>query len=176
MPKPRGEMLVTGSCFAPRGTTRPASLVSVQVGELQKTLHVYGNRFWKKNYGMSTLTDPLPFSEMPVTWPNAFGGDGFEKNPTGKGIRGQEKDGGESVIPLPNIETPGNLIVSPDQEAEPAGFGPLDMMWPQRQKKTGTYDDKWLRENWPWFPALALRFLRHCRQRKPVFQMQPGRG
>src|SRR5690606_10875305 len=29
---------------------------------------------------------------------------------------------------------------------EPAGFMPLDMMWPQRLPKAGTYDERWVRE------------------------------
>ena len=153
MPKPRGEVLVTGSSFAPRGKKRPASMASFRVGELSKTLYIFGNRHWLKKGGMITsMTDPEPFSEMSITYENTFGGKEFALNPTGKGIAERKKPDGKTYIPLPNIEHPHRLIAAPKDRPEPAGFGPLDMTWPQRMKKTGTYDDKWLRENWPWFP------------------------
>lgn len=148
MPKPAGEILLTGSCCAPRGTRRPASEISVSLGGLQKRLHVFGDRYWCR----TGITDPEPFSEMPVTWQNAFGGEGFERNPLGKGLQPVALPGGNSRVPLPNIEMPGHLIGAPSDRPEPAGFGPIDVMWPQRLEKQGTYDDKWQRERWPHFP------------------------
>ncbi|MBN1102958.1 MAG: DUF2169 domain-containing protein [Deltaproteobacteria bacterium] len=153
MPKPRAEVLVTGSCFAPRGSSRNASMVSVAVGTMRKELAVFGDRFWKGHAEeLMTISDPLPFSEMPLTWSNAFGGKDFAENPLGKGIHPVFREDGESLVPLPNVEYPGNLIGAPSQRPAPAGLGPVDLMWPQRQKKTGTYDEKWLKERWPYFP------------------------
>ncbi|MEW5723552.1 MAG: DUF2169 domain-containing protein [Thermodesulfobacteriota bacterium] len=153
LPKPGGEVVVTGKCFAPRGTTRPASRVSLQVGPVHKTLDVFGNRYWKGHgESLSGITAPEPFSEMPLTWENAFGGEGFEDNPVGKGLAPVTDQAGRQVRPLPNVEDPAHLIASPHDRPRPTGLAPLDMMWPQRAKKTGTYDDKWLKERWPWFP------------------------
>ncbi|MFA5182920.1 MAG: DUF2169 domain-containing protein [Syntrophales bacterium] len=153
MPKPRGEVLVTGSCFAPRGQKRPASQVSFRVGELGKGLVVFGNRYWHTKGGIvTTMTDFELFGEMPVTYENAFGGKDFALNPLGKGANAITRPDGQTIIPLPNIEDLRHLVASPNDRPDPSGFGPLDMTWPQRMKKTGTYDDKWLRENWPWFP------------------------
>jgi uncharacterized protein YjbI with pentapeptide repeats len=42
-----------------------------------------------------------------------------------------------------------NLVSSPSQRPEPAGFGPLEMGWPQRVSKAGTYDARWLEEDFP---------------------------
>ncbi|WP_027722036.1 DUF2169 family type VI secretion system accessory protein [Maridesulfovibrio zosterae] len=148
VPKPRSEFLVTGSCHAPRGTSRPASQVRVRVGDVDKKLNVFGDRYWKNGL----ITEAEPFVEMPVVWPNAYGGDGFAKNPQGKGIhKVPMPDGGDAVV-LPNIELPDQQIGSPGQKPDPAGFGPLDMMWPQRTRKNGTYDEKWKNERWPFFP------------------------
>lgn len=153
MPKPRGEALVTGSCFAPRGTSRVASEASFRVGELRKNLNVFGNRFWDLEGGiMKLMSDPEPFSEVPITWDNAFGDEGFERNPLGRGIKSVVAPDGRTRISLPNIEYPGRLIGSPSDRPDPAGFGALDLMWPQRFKKQGTYDEKWQRERWPYFP------------------------
>ncbi|RJR31776.1 MAG: DUF2169 domain-containing protein [Desulfobacteraceae bacterium] len=154
MPKPRGEFLVTGSCFAPRGETRNAGRVTVRVGGLTKALDVFGDRYWKESSGrIRTITPPQPFSEMPVVYERAFGGEGFERNPTGRGIHPLEMSPGQAYVPLPNIEYPNRLIGDLNDRPDPAGFGPLDLTWSQRMSKTGTYDDKWLRENWPYFPA-----------------------
>ncbi len=152
MPKPRGEVLVTGKCFAPRGTTRPASEIAVRVGAVRKRLSVFGDRFWKLTGGAQVITDPEPFREMPIVWQNASGGEGFDRNPVGKGIKPVFLPDGRTAIPLPNIEDPSHLIGSPSDRPDPAGFGPLDLMWPQRFKKQGTYDEKWQRERWPYFP------------------------
>lgn len=152
MPKPRAEVLVTGSCFAPAGTERPASEISFRLGPLNKRLAVFGDRVWAGTAGGAVVTDPKPFREMPVTWENAFGGEGFDRNPSGKGLHPVPSPGGRDRVPLPNIEDPRDLIGSPSQRPEPAGFGPLDVMRPQRSSKQGTYDEAWLRERWPHFP------------------------
>lgn len=148
VPKPRGEFLITGSCFAPNGETRSASEVSVQVGSVKKTLNIYGNRYWKNGL----ISPAEAFSEIPLIWQNSFGGKEFAPNPLGKGIDKVQLADGSEAIALPNIESPLELIGSPAQEVKPAGLAPLDMMWPQRFSKNGTYDDKWKRERWPYFP------------------------
>ncbi len=153
MPKPRGEVLLTGSCFSPRGTVRNASTVSFRVGELRKEIAVFGDRWWQKTKAnVNIITDPVPFSELPLTWQNAFGGEDFPANPVGKGITPVLRKDGELRTPLPNIESRAKVIGSPSDRPDPAGFDVVDMMRPQRQKKIGTYDDKWLKERWPYFP------------------------
>ncbi|WP_319762560.1 DUF2169 domain-containing protein [Maridesulfovibrio sp.] len=148
VPKPRGEFLVSGSCFAPRGQSRPASQVQVRVGEKEKTLSVFGDRYWKNGL----ISEPESFVEMPVVWANAFGGPDYAKNPLGKGIGKVTMPDGSEAVPLPNLELPRQQIGSPSQKVDPAGFGPLDLMWPQRAQKNGTYDEKWKNERWPFFP------------------------
>lgn len=153
MAKPRGEVLVTGSCHAPRGTKRTAAQVSLRVGALEKCLHVFGNRSWTLAGGVArVISDPEPFSEIPLVYENAFGGDGFDRNPLGRGVAPVLAPDGKTHHPLPNIENPDHLIASPADRPDPAGFGPLDLMWPQRAKKQGTYDKQWQQERWPHFP------------------------
>lgn len=147
-PKPHGELLVTGSCFALNDGGTQASDVQVSIGELSKRLLVFGERRWLQS---GVPSRPEPFVRMPISWRNSYGGSGYEKNPIGKGYTGKKTVSGE-VFPLPNIENPSHLVGSPADTTEPAGFAPLDMMWPQRFGKCGTYDKKWLEERWPWFP------------------------
>ena len=48
MPKPKEEVLVVGKCFAPETKPAPAYEVSLQMGPIDKTLYVFGDRFWKR--------------------------------------------------------------------------------------------------------------------------------
>jgi uncharacterized protein YjbI with pentapeptide repeats len=153
MPKPKGEVLVVGKCFAPKGEPVSASEARLCIGPIDKTLYVFGDRFWSRKAGIvKAISDPLPFTEMAVSYENAFGGPAYKKNPLGKGHALVKTDAGEKNHPLPNIEDPRDLIDSPKKKPEPAGFGSIDLTWPQRMEKVGTYDQKWQRER---FPGLA---------------------
>lgn len=148
MPKLRGELLVTGKAFTAGAVPRAACQVRVQLGALDKSLYVIGDRQWK----FSGPSDPAPFTEMPLTYANAFGGEGYAANPLGKGFA-PIKVGNAQVHPMPNIEDPKGLIRSPKDRPPPAGFGPYDLTWPQRFSKVGTYDAAWLKERYPGFAA-----------------------
>ncbi len=144
MPKTKAEVLVSGRAYPDGGEPRAAWPVRVQLGPIDKALYIIGDRHWKGH----DQSEPRPFTEMPLTWERAFGGEGYEKNPLGKGFRPVETEHGPIQF-LPNIETPGKLIKSPHQTTEPAGLLPYDMMRPQRFSKIGTYDQKWLKELFP---------------------------
>ena len=154
LPKPCGEVLVHGQCHVPGGRAVPVSQVRVRVSPqepdarrtVDKKLVVLGDRFWRPGVLGSSMTDPAPFTVMPLTWERAFGGDKYPKNPLGRGFAAAE---GSDQVPLPNVETPSHLVTSPSQRPEPAGFGPLEMGWPQRQSRAGTYDARWLEEDFP---------------------------
>ena len=154
MPKPKGEVLLWGKCFTPDGEARNASRVTLRIGPVEKTLYVYGNRYWRKAVGLGvTMSPPEPFTEMPLAYNRAFGGPGFERNPVGRGLAPIISRTGPETHPLPNIEDPKHLVGSLSDRPDPAGFAPLDFAWPQRSKKLGTYDNKWFQEHWPFYPA-----------------------
>ena len=153
MPKPKAEVLVHGSCFAPDEVPVRGARVSFRVGSIHKGLDVFGRRFWRKRGGVyETVTDPEPFTVMDINYNNAFGGEGFAKNPVGVGYIPDNAPSGHDLWPLPCVEDPNHLIASPHDRPEPAGFCPYDLMWPQRHDKLGTYDERWLRERWPYYP------------------------
>jgi uncharacterized protein YjbI with pentapeptide repeats len=147
--KPRTDLLLTGKCYPANNQHVPASSVTFQVGNKSKTLNVYGNRYWQ---GLMNYSDPKPFTEMDLRYENSFGGEGYKKNPVGKGFGKKETELGSKVNSLPNIENPNQLIRLPGDRPKPAGFGPLGKMWQQRSSKLGTYKGNWLKERWPWFP------------------------
>jgi uncharacterized protein YjbI with pentapeptide repeats len=141
MPKLHGEILLAARAHA----REPQKVVRVAVeldGKLLKELAVIGDREWKND----VPTEPKPFTEMPITWQKAFGGEGFKRNPIGTGFK--PKDGSQ----LPNVEDRQALIKHPKDTPEPAGLMPYDISWPQRADKAGTYDQRWLEK---FYPGLA---------------------
>lgn len=150
MPKIRGEVVVSGACYTPAGKAYPACPVSLKIGKINKILNVFGNRYWNS---LGAITHPEPFTSMPLTWPNAFGGKGYDFNLEGKGFAPIVAENGATVHPLPNIEDPRKLVGSPSDRPLPAGFAPLDMTWKQRFSKVGTYDKEWLETRFPGYAA-----------------------
>ncbi len=142
--KPRADVLLVGMVHAPRGKSVPFLEVRFRVGALSKTLNVTGQRGWEqKLLGRLIVSDPEPFTQMPIVYERAFGGPGYKKNPVGRGYDSHQ---------APNVEDPGRFAKGPRDNAEPAGYGPLGASWEQRACLVGTYDKSWLRERWPWFP------------------------
>jgi uncharacterized protein YjbI with pentapeptide repeats len=152
MPKPQAEVVVHGSCHTPEKKPLGASHVSFRLGTVSKRLAVFGYRYWETQGGMKVITKPKAFTSMPIDWEHAYGGPEYPKNPLGRGRKQWKIESGGQAHPLPNIEYPHKPMGSPKDKPEPAGLRPLDPMWPQRYSKTGTYDDKWLHERWPYYP------------------------
>lgn len=152
MPKAKAEVLLHAACFTPNGLPLPACPVGFTLGEMSKTLHVSGKRLWKRRADGLFPTEPKPFTSLPLIWQNAFGGEGFAPNPLGRGFRESLTPWGEPVRELPLVEDPANRMGAPTDTPPPAGFLPIDLTWPQRAKKAGTYDAAWFREHWPYFP------------------------
>ncbi|AUX25723.1 uncharacterized protein SOCEGT47_062720 [Sorangium cellulosum] len=148
--KPRADLLLTGKAHAPGRRPVTSLPVSFAVGKTSLALQVTGDRYWA-DPATGQRTDPQPFVEMPLGYGRAFGGPGFAANPVGRGVF----DPGEREVrrrPLPNIEDPRAPVDSPAARPPPAGFGPLAASWALRAGKLGTYDARWLKQRWPFFP------------------------
>jgi uncharacterized protein YjbI with pentapeptide repeats len=153
MPKLQGEVVVVGRCFAPGEKPVSHLVISFQVGKIKKEVVVFGDRTWQKSAGVfKTMSNPEPFLVMDITWENAFGGSKYKKNPSGKGAEDIGLPSGETVRPLPNVEDPDKLIVSASDRPTPVCFAPMGLDWPNRLKKLGTFNKKWLKEDWPGYP------------------------
>lgn len=148
IPKRGGEFLAAGHAFSPEGRSVTSMRVGVEVGAASKELWVFGDRFMHAD----KISEPEPFDSMPLSWDHAFGGEGFKPNPLGKGYRASMDAMGNKRHWLPNIEHPAQLYRLKGQHPEPANFGPVDMVWPQRMSLAGTYDDRWLKTAFPGFP------------------------
>lgn len=144
IPKLGAEYLVFGDAHAPGGAPVDALGVGVRFGPLEKRLVVRGDRRWDGR----TAGAPQPFQRMPLDWTRAYGGPTFASNPMGRGHAGK----GDLAEMLPNVEYPGREIVQRGDDGVPAGFGPIDIAWPQRASRSGTYDERWLKTLYPGFP------------------------
>jgi uncharacterized protein YjbI with pentapeptide repeats len=147
--KPRTDLLLAGKCHAPGGQPVGRLQVSFRVGRFSKSLAVIGDRNWVNH---SRASEPVPFTSLPLSWDRAFGGLGFEQNPIGKGLNPIVCDDGSTQHPLPNVQTPSSLVTDRSQRVQPGGFGPIPDTWPQRLKKFGKINGRYLKERWPWYP------------------------
>lgn len=147
MPKARPEFLVTGKAYAPSGEVKPGVAVKACLGDREKTLYIFGDRYWKEG----APTQAQPFTEMSLGWEQSFGGEEYASNPLGKGY-GLTGTAGGDIHWLPNIESPEQRVLSVDHTPEPVNFGPIDFLWPQRASLQGSYDDAWLEKYYPGFP------------------------
>ncbi len=155
LPKTRAEFLVSGSAYTNHQQDKTQCAVRVQVGDLEKNLLVFGDRYWLDN----RITAPQPFDSMPVTWANAFGGQGFEENPEGKGI-GREWINGVWATCLPNIESPTARIGAVGQQPAPAGMGPVMINRPRRYQHVGSFSDTWMKTDITgFFPDMDTRLF-----------------
>ncbi|MBC2713115.1 MAG: DUF2169 domain-containing protein [Desulfosarcina sp.] len=145
--KPCADLSLAGHCHAPKGTLAAARRVTFSVGDVSRSLTIYGDRHWIG----PVSTDPVPFSSVPLRYEYSFGGEGFKKNPSGRGYSKTTGEDGDTRRYLPNITRPGEHMATPVTRLDPAGFGPFNREWTQRKKKLGTYTGKYLSTQWPWF-------------------------
>lgn len=146
MPKANPEFLASGYAYTHAQTEKDTCVVKVEVGNLQKSLLVFGDRYWIDN----KPSKPQEFSKLAINWKNAFGGSSNAKNTAGKGL--DEIQVGElKVTPLPNIENPLQQISSRTDRPEPISFGPIGPNHPDRLAMIGSYSEEWFKYDFPGF-------------------------
>jgi hypothetical protein len=160
--KPATDVVLVGHAHALRkGTTEV--LVSLQVGPVKKVIRVVGERTWFRSLGRVSMTKPLPFDMLPLSWERAFGGwdrsdpdpkrHAFEpRNPVGTGFRASPRNF-EEGLRLPNLENPETPLREFGQRMVPVGFGFTSPHWQPRAALSGTYDAEWDRTRKPLLPA-----------------------
>lgn len=157
------DVILNGSAYAPNGRATEM-FVKLSVAGQNKTIKVFGDRHWKKTTGGLEITRPLPFDKMPLQYENAFGGvdkvqedpdkpQMEERNPVGKGFASRKTAELLNGLPLPNLESPDQLISKWKDKPAPAGFGVVPRHWEPRKNLAGTYDEAWLAERSPLLPA-----------------------
>jgi hypothetical protein len=159
--KPCTDILLKGTAYSPRGAEVNWIDVSLIVNDREKGFRIFGNRFWTKKIIGYSISNPVPFKEMPLKYELAFGGGDalkdeteifYEYNPVGKGYCHQKGTKEIDGLPLPNIEDPKELIENPKQKPMTSGFGPIAPNWMPRISLAGTYDEKWQKNRAPYLP------------------------
>jgi hypothetical protein len=177
--KPFCDVLLNGSVYAPGGRPVRQTVAAMRVGAVQKTLAVKGSRVWQRRLLATVTSEPERFVRLPISYDVAYGGvdasngdpnnvKTFLSNPVGRGYAPNEKD--LDGRPLPNTEEIGNPVVNPKGNYRPMSFGVVGRSWTPRAGFAGTYDQRWLDEQAPFWPRdFDLRYF----QSAPSDQQMP---
>lgn len=159
------DIIMQGNACAPNHQAVTQLDVHLGVGQVQKTVRVFGDRIWQNGRPSA----PVPFQSMPLVYERAFGGKHQvdennllveERNTVGCGFAGQRKAQEMEGQALPNLEDPMQLIQSIKDKPRPAGFAPCCGDWLPRRQWAGTYDEQWLTNRAPYLPQdFDKRFL-----------------
>lgn len=161
--KPRCDVLLNGSAYAPYGQPVKEVDTRIQVAGIDKTVRAVGNRLWYADARSIGKTFAEPFTVMPIHYGRAFGGldnftqdetkrDAYMENPVGRGFHRFIQDKLIHHKPLPNTEEPGHPIKKPDGQYRPMAYGVVGRGWPQRARFAGTYDQQWVDKVFPFLP------------------------
>lgn len=184
--KPQCDVLFNASAHSPDGKPLRELIVLWQVAALQKALRVTGPRQWWRSLGGARLTEPVPFSQMPLHFGLAFGGthsyikgngahqktlvDAFPSNPDGIGWAGPHTQDQIDDLPAPCLEGLNDPVTRPRGKNRPMAFSAIGRNWTPRKDFAGTYDARWQEEV---FPLLPDDFDERYHQCAPEDQQMP---
>jgi hypothetical protein len=158
--KPRCDVTLNGSAYAPGGRPARRVPVSLRVGRMRKSFDVVGDRVWRR-FGK---TRPEPFTVMPIHYGRAYGGvdarpdrperqEWYTANPVGIGHYPLSRGSNLRGKPLPNTEEHRRRVRSRSGRYRPMSFGPLGRNFASRIRFAGTYDRQWEERVFPFPPA-----------------------
>ena len=160
--KPLTDVIVVGNAIAPGGEPVQKLSVVLEVRGRRKELVVHGHRRWVNVIGALSPSDPVAFTEMPLTFDRAWGGQDDSRGATkvevearnlvGVGFHPHRSSRLVAGQPVPNIEAPDDHVTSPRGRHAPAGFGCVGRAWMPRVSFAGTYDETWRQERAPFLP------------------------
>ena len=161
--KPRCDVLLNGSAYAPGGKPTERVTVKLRVGSMSKSFDVVGKRTWKGGILGFSVSAIEPFTIQPISYNVAFGG--IDKTvadpakqkaylPNHVGVGYHDNLNAQAVVgqPLPNTEETGKPVNNPKGSFKPMAFGPIGRQLSERVKWAGTYDQKWLDDVSPFLP------------------------
>lgn len=128
--KQYAEVICYGTAYPkPKQVKMSVSLrLSSPQGDWQKSLAVFGERYWVQSAGGLVPSEPDYLNPLPIRYEYAFGGRAdkqrYTANPAGIGFNTKF----EKAL-LPQIEYPQALIQCADERPMPAGYGPMPASW-----------------------------------------------
>jgi hypothetical protein len=156
------DVLLVGSAYAPWGRRVARTVIGLKVGSLVKQFAVVGPRVWKDGVLRIIAGEPQPFESIPINYDRAFGGTApahadrgqtatFVNNPVGVGYYpSTEEINGKA---MPNTEQVDRPVTRPDGDYMPMAFSPIGRNWTPRSGFAGTYDQNWIENTAPLWPA-----------------------
>jgi hypothetical protein len=162
--KPKCDVLLLGSAYAPGGRPSRRVDVGLKVNGMTKSFTVVGPRQWICTKTQLDATVPEAFTTLPISYDVAFGGvdakhedpakhTAFMSNPVGRGYHRHVRPDWVDGASMPNTEERGQPVSSPSSESyRPMSFGPVGRNWHPRYRLAGTYDDAWLEHHFPFLP------------------------
>ncbi len=162
--KPRCDVLFNGSAYAPDGVPVTELTVGLRVGAMQKSFSVVGKRTWKRSLLAVKPSSPRPFTQLPISYDQAYGGRDVsaknpdkEKssvaNPVGCGYYPLTSRGKLVGKPLPNTAEIGAVVTTRKGKSRPQAFGVVGRNFAARHPLAGTYDQDWTDNVFPFLPA-----------------------
>lgn len=161
--KPRCDVVLNGSAYAPGGRPTDRVTVSLRVGAMKKSFDVVGKRTWLGGVLGFSVSSIEPFTVLPFSYNVAFGG--IDKTvadpakqktylPNHVGVGYHDNIHAQAIVGqlLPNTEETGKPVNSPKGNYKPMAFGPIGRQLPERARWAGTYDQQWLDEVFPFLP------------------------
>ena len=113
--KPRADVILVGSAFAPEQTPVDALIARVTIEELDKSIGVIGDRRWSPGPDGLEPSAPVPFRSMPLRYERAARA---PDNPVGFDLAGAPTLG---ELALPNLEA----VDDAPETGQTLGFGPV---------------------------------------------------
>lgn len=138
------EVLVVGHVYAPTGTAETSLVARLSVGEVDKRIQVFGDRYLTRE---GALVGPGRFMKMPLLWERAAGGPGTS-NPVGVRTGAGAPAAGGGRVALPNFEPVGRPLTTHDEAVPPVGFGPTAPSWPGRMARLHRHAATWDVAHW----------------------------
>ncbi|AKT43479.1 DUF2169 family type VI secretion system accessory protein [Chondromyces crocatus] len=133
--KPRTDVILVGSAFAPQAQPVRSLYARLIVGDLDKSIEVFLDRALSPD-GM--ILEGQRFTRMALSYERAAGGGPDSVNPVG--LRADARDP-YGRLKLPNLQPPGQMGNPGDMA--PIGFGPISPGWAPRRSKLGRYAASW---------------------------------
>ena len=161
--KPRCDVVLDASAYAPANQRATKVSVGVKIGEVSKVFDVIGDRKWEAGIGGVGAGFAQPFERKKISYDVAFGGtdrfssdpdkhDAFMRNPSGVGYRKGLTTGQLNDTQMPNTQQRDKPISNPLGDYAPMSLGPVARAWFPRCQHAGTYDDGWLENVFPFLP------------------------
>ena len=140
--KPRADVVLVGSAYAPGQVPARSILARLIVGDLDRSLEAWCDRAWTQD---GQLREGPRVPKVPLRYERAAGGpDSW--NPVG--VRPDAPPDPYGRVPLPNLQPPGLHITRRDDFIDPIGFGPIAPTWPSRWDRLGRHAGAWPYSRW----------------------------